>query len=52
MIATGSSAALPPIPGLAEAAPWTNREATTAKAVPGRLLVLGGGVVGVEMAQA
>jgi dihydrolipoamide dehydrogenase len=52
VLATGSSAALPPIPGLAEAAPWTNREVTTAKAVPGRLLVLGGGVVGVEMAQA
>jgi dihydrolipoamide dehydrogenase len=52
VIATGSSAALPPIPGLAESAPWTNREVTTAKAVPGRLLVLGGGVVGVEMAQA
>jgi len=52
VIATGSTAALPPIPGLAEAAPWTNREATTAKAVPGRLLMLGGGVVGVEMAQA
>ena len=52
VIATGSSAALPPIPGLAEAAPWTNREVTTAKAVPGRLLVLGGGVVGVEIAQA
>jgi dihydrolipoamide dehydrogenase len=52
VIATGSTAALPPIPGLAEAAPWTNREATTSKAVPGRLLMLGGGVVGVEMAQA
>ena len=52
VIATGSSAALPPIPGLAEAAPWTNREVTTARAVPGRLLVLGGGFVGVEMAQA
>jgi dihydrolipoamide dehydrogenase len=52
VIATGSSAALPPIPGLAETAPWTNREVTTAKAVPDRLLVLGGGFVGVEMAQA
>ena len=52
VIATGSSAALPPIPGLAEAAPWTNRQVTTTKAVPGRLLILGGGVVGVEMAQA
>jgi dihydrolipoamide dehydrogenase len=52
VVATGSGAQLPPIPGLAEAKPWTNREATTAKRVPGRLLVLGGGVVGVEMAQA
>jgi dihydrolipoamide dehydrogenase len=52
VIATGSAAALPPIPGLAEAGPWTNREATTASTIPGRLLVLGGGVVGVEMAQA
>jgi pyruvate/2-oxoglutarate dehydrogenase complex dihydrolipoamide dehydrogenase (E3) component len=45
-------ALIPPIPGLAEANPWTNREATTAKAIPRSLLVLGGGVVGVEMAQA
>jgi dihydrolipoamide dehydrogenase len=52
VIATGSSAAIPPIPGLAAARPWTNREATTAGKIPGRLLVLGGGVVGVEMAQA
>jgi dihydrolipoamide dehydrogenase len=52
IVATGSSALVPPIPGLAEAAPWTNREVTTASEVPGRLLVLGGGVVGVEMAQA
>jgi dihydrolipoamide dehydrogenase len=52
VVATGSSAAMPPIPGLREAEPWTNREATTAKAVPARLLVLGGGVVGVEMAHA
>ena len=52
VVATGSSALLPPIPGLAEAAPWTNREVTTASAIPGRLLILGGGVVGVEMAQA
>ena len=40
------------MPGLAEAEPWTNIEATTAKEVPTRLLVLGGGVVGVELAQA
>ena len=52
VIATGSSAAMPPIPGLAAARPWTNREATTASRIPGRLLVLGGGVVGVELAQA
>jgi dihydrolipoamide dehydrogenase len=52
VIATGSSAAMPPVPGLAQARPWTNREATTASTIPGRLLVLGGGVVGVEMAQA
>ncbi|HET6683559.1 MAG TPA: NAD(P)/FAD-dependent oxidoreductase [Gaiella sp.] len=52
VVATGSSAALPPLPGLTEARPWTNIEATTATEVPGRLAVLGGGVVGVEMAQA
>jgi pyruvate/2-oxoglutarate dehydrogenase complex dihydrolipoamide dehydrogenase (E3) component len=52
VVATGSSSVMPPIPGLAEAAPWTNREVTTASAIPTRLLVLGGGVVGVEMAQA
>ena len=52
VIATGSDAAMPPIPGLAEATPWTNRAATTSGVVPRRLLVLGGGVVGVEMAQA
>ena len=51
-IATGSEPALPPIPGLADARPWTNRDATTSKVVPPRLLVLGGGVVGVELAQA
>ena len=52
VIATGSSPAIPPIDGLREAEPWTNREITTAKEVPGRLAILGGGVVGVEMAQA
>jgi dihydrolipoamide dehydrogenase len=52
VVATGTSAAMPPIDGLADSRPWTNREATTAEAVPERLLVLGGGVVGVEMAQA
>jgi pyruvate/2-oxoglutarate dehydrogenase complex dihydrolipoamide dehydrogenase (E3) component len=52
VLAPGSGAALPPIPGLAEAKPWTNREVTTASAIPESLLVLGGGVVGVEIAQA
>ena len=52
VVATGSAAALPPIDGLREVDPWTNREITTAKAVPARLAILGGGVVSVEMAQA
>jgi pyruvate/2-oxoglutarate dehydrogenase complex dihydrolipoamide dehydrogenase (E3) component len=52
VVATGSAAALPPIDGLREVEPWTNREATTAKTVPARLAVLGGGVAGVELAQA
>ena len=52
IVATGTTAAIPPIGGLAQARPWTNRDATTASEVPDRLLVLGGGVVGAEMAQA
>ena len=52
VVATGSDATLPPIVGLAEAAPWDNREATTSKQVPASLVVLGGGPVGSEMAQA
>jgi pyruvate/2-oxoglutarate dehydrogenase complex dihydrolipoamide dehydrogenase (E3) component len=52
VVATGSDAAIPPIDGLRDAEPWTNREITTTKSVPARLLILGGGVVGVEMAQA
>ena len=52
IVATGSSAFIPPIDGLRDAEPWTNREVTTSKSVPGRLAILGGGVVGVEMAQA
>jgi pyruvate/2-oxoglutarate dehydrogenase complex dihydrolipoamide dehydrogenase (E3) component len=50
ILASGTGAAIPPIPGLRESRPWTNREVTTAKAIPASLLVLGGGVVGVEMA--
>jgi pyruvate/2-oxoglutarate dehydrogenase complex dihydrolipoamide dehydrogenase (E3) component len=52
VFAPGSTASMPPIPGLAEANPWTNREVTTAAAIPESLVILGGGVVGVEMAQA
>jgi pyruvate/2-oxoglutarate dehydrogenase complex dihydrolipoamide dehydrogenase (E3) component len=50
ILAPGTGAAMPPIPGLRESDPWTNREVTTAKKIPGSLLVLGGGVVGAEMA--
>ena len=52
ILATGTSPSLPPIPGLAEADPWTNREATTAQEVPASLIVIGGGPVGCELAQA
>jgi pyruvate/2-oxoglutarate dehydrogenase complex dihydrolipoamide dehydrogenase (E3) component len=52
VVATGSSPLIPPIPGLREAPYWTNRDSTTAKEIPERLVILGGGVVGVEMAQA
>jgi len=52
VIATGTSAALPPVPGLAEAAPWTNREVVKVRSVPRSLVVLGGGAIGLELAQA
>ncbi|MET7758231.1 NAD(P)/FAD-dependent oxidoreductase [Streptomyces sp. NPDC005389] len=51
-VCTGSRAVLPDLPGLAGARPWTSREATSSDRVPGRLIVVGGGVVGVEMATA
>ena len=53
VLACGADPIIPPIPGLRELdGVWTNREATGMKAVPRRLLVLGGGPVGVELAQA
>jgi len=52
VLATGTQAAVPPIDGLREARPWTSREVTGMERVPRRLVVLGGGVVAVEMAQA
>jgi pyruvate/2-oxoglutarate dehydrogenase complex dihydrolipoamide dehydrogenase (E3) component len=48
---TGSRPAVPPIPGLAGTPFWTNHEAIETAEVPGSLLVLGGGAVGVELAQ-
>src|SRR6476469_7430511 len=53
VVATGSQAEIPPIDGLEELPEvWTNREGTTASEVPERLVVLGGGPVGCELAQA
>ncbi|MFF9156266.1 dihydrolipoyl dehydrogenase family protein [Streptomyces sp. NPDC014846] len=51
-VSTGTRAQLPDLPGLADVQPWTSREATSAKAAPGRLIVVGGGVVATEMATA
>jgi pyruvate/2-oxoglutarate dehydrogenase complex dihydrolipoamide dehydrogenase (E3) component len=52
IVATGSGAKMPPIPGLDSVRSWNNREATTAKAVPASMIVLGGGPVGSELSQA
>ncbi|PFG19708.1 dihydrolipoyl dehydrogenase family protein [Serinibacter salmoneus] len=52
VLATGSRPTIPPVPGLAEASPWTNREAISAESVPERVLIIGGGVVGSEFATA
>ncbi len=52
VVCTGSAATLPPVDGLADVGVWDSRGATSAQEVPGRLVVLGGGVVGVEMALA
>ncbi|MFI8195330.1 dihydrolipoyl dehydrogenase family protein [Streptomyces sp. NPDC085942] len=51
-LCTGTRAVVPGLPGVEEARPWTSREATSAERAPGRLVVVGGGVVGVEMATA
>jgi pyruvate/2-oxoglutarate dehydrogenase complex dihydrolipoamide dehydrogenase (E3) component len=53
VLANGADPVMPPVPGLRELeGVWTNREVTSMKAIPRRLLILGGGPVGVEMAQA
>ena len=49
-VSTGTDAVLPDLAGLADVKPWTSRNATSAQAVPGRLVVVGGGVVATEMA--
>jgi pyruvate/2-oxoglutarate dehydrogenase complex dihydrolipoamide dehydrogenase (E3) component len=52
IVATGSSPSLPPVEGLTDVPFWTNETVFSQKELPGRLLVLGGGPIGVEMAQA
>jgi pyruvate/2-oxoglutarate dehydrogenase complex dihydrolipoamide dehydrogenase (E3) component len=52
VVATGSGAAMPPIDGLDSISAWNNRDATTSKSVPASMIVLGGGPVGAELAQA
>jgi dihydrolipoamide dehydrogenase len=52
VVATGSGAAMPPIEGLDTVRAWNNRQGTTAKQVPGSMIVLGGGPVGSELSQA
>ena len=52
VVATGSDALIPRIPGLAESQPWTSREATSVTDVPSSLAIIGGGVIAVEMATA
>jgi pyruvate/2-oxoglutarate dehydrogenase complex dihydrolipoamide dehydrogenase (E3) component len=51
ILAAGTAPAVPPIPGLAGTPYWTNREAIEAERVPGSLVVLGGGAIGVELGQ-
>lgn len=51
-VCTGSRADLPPLPGIENLRPWTSREATSAQQPPRRLVIVGAGVVGVEMATA
>ena len=51
LISVGAEAVLPPVPGLAAARPWTSDDALTSDELPGSLVILGGGAIGVELAQ-
>ncbi len=51
LISVGADAVVPPIPGLAEIQPWTSEDALTSDELPQSLLILGGGAIGVELAQ-
>ena len=51
LVSTGSEPVIPPIDGLAEAGYWTNREATALHRIPESVVVIGGGPVGIELAQ-
>jgi pyruvate/2-oxoglutarate dehydrogenase complex dihydrolipoamide dehydrogenase (E3) component len=51
VVATGSSAAIPPIPGLSDVAYWTNRHLVEATELPASIVVLGGGAIGCELSQ-
>lgn len=48
VLATGTTASIPPVPGLREANPWTSRDVTNLHEIPKRIVVMGGGVVGCE----
>ena len=52
VVATGTTPAVPPIPGLSEVPYWTNREAVKVETLPSSLIILGGGAIGVELGQA
>jgi len=51
VVATGTTAAVPPIPGLADTPFWTNREAIEVETLPSSIIVLGGGAIGAELTQ-
>lgn len=51
VLATGTTPSIPPVPGLAETPYWTNKEAIEVTSLPGSLTVLGGGAIGLELAQ-